>query len=72
MNLSKYSEEYNRESTIVIYRRYNHLILKAKERKTVCISEMLKLTDDLKYSNIVSDLDKQSNKLTNRLNIKFV
>jgi len=71
MNLTKYSETYNKEPIINLYRRYNFLISKARLRKNFCISTKEKLVSDLAYSNIVSDLDKTSKKLTMRLGIAF-
>ena len=71
MNLTKYSETYNKEPIINLYRRYNFLISKARLRKNFCIGTKEKLTSDLAYSNIVSDLDKTSKKLTMRLGIAF-
>ena len=72
MNLTSYSETYNKEPIIDIYRRYNFLISKARLRKNFLIGKHEKLTSDLAYSNIVSDLDKTSHKLRKRLNIVFV
>jgi len=71
MNLTSYSTKYNKEPIIDIYRRYNLLISKARLRKNFCICSKEKLTSDLAYSNIVSDLDKTSKKLTMRLGIAF-
>jgi len=71
MNLTSYSTKYNKEPIIDIYRRYKFLISKARLRKNFCIGNKEKLTSDIAYSNIVSDLDKTSHKLRKGLNIVF-
>ena len=70
-NLTKYSETYNKEPIIDIYRHLSHLTLKAKSREFFLRNKREKLVNDFIYSEIITELDKTSNKLRKRLNIVF-